>query len=31
MHMMMNLLASVAMEFQPELEAFERSAVGFIF
>jgi len=31
MHMMMNLLASVAMEFQPELEALEKSAVGFIF
>ncbi|MEE9446020.1 MAG: type II CAAX endopeptidase family protein [Cocleimonas sp.] len=30
MHMMMNLLASVAMEFQPELEALEKSAVGFI-
>ncbi len=30
MHMMMNLLASLAMEFQPELEQLEKSAVGFI-
>jgi len=30
MHMMMNFLASLAMEFQPELEQLEKSAVGFI-
>jgi len=30
MHMMMNLFASLAMEFQPELEALEKSAVGVI-
>jgi len=30
MHMMMNFFASLAMEFQPELEQLEKSAVGFI-
>jgi membrane protease YdiL (CAAX protease family) len=30
MHMMMNFFASLAMEFQPELEQLEKSAVSFI-
>jgi membrane protease YdiL (CAAX protease family) len=30
MHMMMNFFASLAMEFQPELEQLEKSAIGFI-
>ncbi len=30
MHMMMNFFASLAMEFQPELEQLEKSAVGFV-
>ncbi len=30
MHMMMNFFASLAMEFQPELEQLEKSSMGFI-
>lgn len=30
MHMMMNLLASVAMEYQPEIEQFEKATLGML-
>lgn len=30
MHMMMNLLASIAMEYQPEIEQFEKATIGIL-